>query len=53
LKKRKVDRMLLGLLQEIKTEIDPVNQEILMQRYAFIKNVEREISKFLGSVILK
>jgi DNA primase len=53
LKKRKVDRMLLGLLQEIKIENDPVNQEILMQRYAFIKNVEREISKFLGSVILK
>jgi DNA primase len=53
LKKRKVDRILLGLLQEIKTEEDPVNQEILMQRYAFIKNVEREISKFLGSVILK
>lgn len=53
LKKRKVDRILLGLLQEIKVEADPVNQEILMQRYAFIKNVEREISKFLGSVVLK
>jgi DNA primase len=53
LKKRKVDRILLSLLQEIKVEADPVNQEILMQRYAHIKNVEREISKFLGSVILK
>lgn len=53
LKKRKVDRMLLQLLQEIKTEVDPVNQEILMSRYSFIKGVEREISKFLGSVILK
>jgi DNA primase len=53
LKKRKVDRILLGLLQEIKVEADPVNQEILMQRYAYIKNVEREISKFLGSVVLK
>lgn len=53
LKKRKVDRMLFGILQEIKTELDPVNQEILMQRYAFVKGVEREISKFLGSVILK
>ncbi|MBC7566117.1 MAG: DNA primase [Pedobacter sp.] len=53
LKKRKVDRMLLQLLQEIKTEEDPVNQEILMQRYSFIKGVEKEISKFLGSVILK
>ncbi len=53
LKKRKVDRMLLNILQEIKVEIDPVNQEILMQRYSFIKGVEKEISKFLGSVILK
>jgi DNA primase len=53
LKKRKVDRILLNLLQEIKVEEDPANQEILMHRYAFIKNVEKEISKFLGSVILK
>jgi len=53
LKKRKVDRILLDLLQEIKSETDQVNQEILMQRYAYIKNVEKEISKFLGSVILK
>ncbi|RZM24169.1 MAG: DNA primase [Pedobacter sp.] len=53
LKKRKVDRMLLNILQEIKVEADPVNQEILMQRYSFIKGVEKEISKFLGSVILK
>ena len=53
LKKRKVDRMLFNILQEIKTEVDPVNQEILMQRYSFVKGVEREISKFLGSVILK
>ncbi len=53
LKKRKVDRILLNLLQEIKIEEDAVNQEILMQRYAFIKNVEKEISKYLGSVILK
>ncbi len=53
LKKRKVDRMLLNLLKEIKIENDAVNQEILMQRYAHIKSVEKEISKFLGSVILK
>jgi DNA primase len=53
LKKRKVDRILLNLLSEIKEEDDAVNQEILMQRYSFIKNVEKEISKFLGSVIVK
>ncbi len=53
LKKRKVDRILLNLLTEIKEEKDAVNQEILMQRYSFVKNVEREISKFLGSVVIK
>lgn len=53
LKKRKVDSMLLDLLKEIKTEHDAVNQEILMKRYATIKTVEKEISKFLGSVIVK
>jgi DNA primase len=53
LKKRKVDQILLDLLQEIKEERDPVNQEILMQRYVHVKTVEKEISKFLGSVILK
>lgn len=53
LKKRKVNRMLLNLLKEIKIETDHANQEILMQRYSIIKSVEKEISKFLGSVILK
>jgi DNA primase len=53
LKKRKVDRILLNLLKEIKEENDVVNQEILMQRYSFVKNVEKEISKFLGSVVIK
>jgi len=53
LKKKKVERLLLGLLQEIKAEPDPVNQDILMGKYAFMKNVEREISKFLGSVVIK
>ena len=53
LKKRKVDRILAVLLKEIKEEQDAANQEILMQRYAHIKSVEKEISKYLGSVILK
>ncbi|MEJ5963833.1 DNA primase [Pedobacter immunditicola] len=53
LKKRKVDRILLNLLNEIKEESDAVNQEILMQRYSFVKNVEKEISRFLGSVVIK
>lgn len=53
LKKRKVERILLDLLKEIKNEPDAANQDILMQRYAYIKNVEKEISRFLGSVIVK
>jgi len=53
LKKRKVDRILANLLKEIKDEKDGDNQMILMQRYSVIKGVEREISKFLGSVIVK
>jgi len=53
LKKRKVDRLLLNLLNEIKAETDATNQDILMQRYAVVKNVEKEISRFLGSVIVK
>jgi len=53
LKKRKVDKILVNLLKEIKEETDADNQMILMQRYGVIKGVEREISKFLGSVIVK
>ncbi|MET0570906.1 MAG: DNA primase, partial [Pedobacter agri] len=53
LKKRKVDKILTNLLKEIKEETDTDNQMILMQRYGVIKGVEREISKFLGSVIVK
>ncbi|EDM37421.1 DNA primase [Pedobacter sp. BAL39] len=53
LKKGKVARMLTDLSKEIKSEEDPTNLEILMQRFIFIKGVEREISKYLGTVILK
>jgi len=53
LKKRKVDQILANLLKEIKEEKDTDNQMILMQRYGVIKGVEREISKFLGSVVVK
>ncbi|MBB2151104.1 DNA primase [Pedobacter gandavensis] len=53
LKKGKVARMLADISKEIKTEQDSVNLEILMQRFMFMKTVEREISKFLGTVILK
>lgn len=53
LKKKKVDKMLTDLMNQIKEESDVANQEILLARYAQVKNVERTISKFLGSVIIK
>lgn len=53
LKKRKVDHILSNLLKEIRAEADPVNQEILMNKYVSVKNVEKSISNFLGSVIMK
>jgi DNA primase len=53
LKKRKIDRILQNIREEIQNEKDDDNQVILMQRYMQIKEVERGISGFLGSVIVK
>ena len=53
LKKRKVESMLLDVLKRIKLETDGENQDILMKHYNNIKSTERDISKFLGSVIVK
>ena len=53
LKKRKVDHILKSIRDEIQTETDEVNQAILMRRYLQVKEVEKGISQFLGSVIIK
>lgn len=53
LKKRKVDRILRKIRKEIQVEPDADNQAILMRRYLQVKEVEKGISLFLGSVILK
>jgi DNA primase len=53
LKKGKIGKMLTDITKELASEADPVNQEILMQRHIMIKAVERDISKYLGTVILK
>ncbi|WP_113636817.1 DNA primase [Nubsella zeaxanthinifaciens] len=53
LKKRKVDKMLTDLMNQMKEERDEVNLEALQGRYMQVKNIERVISKFLGSVIVK
>jgi DNA primase len=53
LKKRKVDLILRKIRDEIQDEQDADNQVILMRRYMQVKEVEKGISLFLGSVILK
>ncbi len=53
LKKRKVDRILKKIRDEIQAEDDADNQAILMKKYLQVKEVEKGISLFLGSVIVK
>ena len=53
LKKRKVDHILKSIRDEIQHETDHDNQAILMRRYLQVKEVEKGISQFLGSVIVK
>ena len=53
LKKRKVDRILKKIRDDIQVETDPDNQNILMRHYMQVKEVEKGISIFLGSVIVK
>lgn len=53
LKKRKVDRILKKIRDEIQAEDDADNQAILMKKYLQVKEVEKGISTFLGSVIVK
>lgn len=53
LKKRKVERILHSIMDEIQKEKDSDNQAILMQRYMRVKEVEKGISSYLGSVVVK
>lgn len=53
LKKRKVDRILKKIREDIQLETDADNQAILMRHYLQVKEVEKGISMFLGSVIIK
>jgi DNA primase len=53
LKKRKVDRILKKIRDDIQAETDMDNQNILMRHYMQVKEVEKGISMFLGSVIIK
>ncbi|WP_207533827.1 DNA primase [Desertivirga arenae] len=53
LKKKKVDKILKNIREEIQKETDEDNQVILMQRYMRVKEIEKGISTFLGSVVVK
>jgi DNA primase len=53
LKKHKVEKILEGLRIELKNAETEADQEILLNQYMRMKKVEKSISDFLGSVIIK
>jgi DNA primase len=53
LKKQKVGRILDGLRSELQNTPTEADQEILLNQYMHMKKVEKTISDYLGSVILK
>jgi len=53
LKKQKVGKILEGLRNELQQTTVEADQEILLNQYMQMKRVEKTISEFLGSVILK
>ncbi|MDB5000447.1 MAG: primase [Mucilaginibacter sp.] len=53
LKKQKVGKILEGLRKELQTTPAEADQEILLNQYMHMKKVEKTISDYLGSVILK
>ncbi|MBD1392830.1 DNA primase [Mucilaginibacter glaciei] len=53
LKKQKVGKILENLRKELQTTPAEADQEILLNQYMHMKKVEKTISDYLGSVILK
>lgn len=53
LKKHMVGKILDGLRKELQTTEGEANQEILLNQYMHMKKVEKTISDYLGSVIIK
>ena len=53
LKKHKVELILKDLLQQLQSEKDAVSQEALQKKYLQVKEVEKGIANYLGSVIVK
>jgi DNA primase len=53
LKKQKVGKILEGLRTELQKTPNEADQDILLSQYMHMKKVEKTISDYLGSVILK
>jgi DNA primase len=53
LKKQKIGKILEGLRSELQKASAEADQEILLNQYMHMKKVEKTISEYLGSVILK
>lgn len=53
LKKQKVGKILQNLRKELQTTPGEADQEILLNQYMHMKKVEKTISDYLGSVIIK
>jgi DNA primase len=53
LKKQKVGKILEGLRSELQKTVAETEQDILLGQYMYMKKVEKTISDYLGSVILK
>jgi len=53
LKKQKIGKMLESLRSELQNTPGEADQEILLNQYMRMKKVEKTISDYLGSVILK
>jgi DNA primase len=53
LKKQKVGQILENLRKELQKADTEADQEILLNQYIRMKKVEKTISDFLGSVIIK
>jgi DNA primase len=53
LKKQKVSKILDGLRSDLQNTMAEADQEILLSQYMHMKKVEKTISDYLGSVILK
>jgi len=53
IKKRKVEQSMQAIRDELKGTQEPENVDILMSKYQKLKQMERDLTHFLGTVIVK